>query len=106
MPVVRRRRTRCEEAHRPLSRRPAATCAVSGRSADPDRPARVEVFADSYGVSVDGLVEQVVARQQKYADDVEHLASRGFVASWTTRASIERNHEIARWVAANQRLFR
>jgi aminoglycoside phosphotransferase (APT) family kinase protein len=72
----------------------------------PDRRQRIEVFAAAYGVSDDGLVEQVVARQQKYADDVEVLAQRGFVAQWTTPESIERNHEIARWVAENQRLFR
>jgi hypothetical protein len=72
----------------------------------PDRRHRVEVFAEAYGVSDEGLVEQVVARQQKYAHDVEVLAQRGFVAQWTTRESIRRNHEIARWVADNQRLFR
>ena len=72
----------------------------------PDRRQRVEIFAEAYGASINGLVEQVVARQQKYADDVEALAQRGLVTQWTTRESIERNHEIARWVAVNQQLFR
>lgn len=84
----------------------ATTRRMLGVDEVPDRRLRVEVFAEAYGASISGLVEQVVARQQKYANDVEVLARRGFVAKWTTRESIERNHEIARWVAENQQLFR
>lgn len=72
----------------------------------PDRRHRVEVFADAYGVSTVGLVEQVVARQRKYAHDVELLRHRGLIARWTSRESIQRNHQIAAWVSEHQHLFR
>ncbi|MBA2280924.1 MAG: aminoglycoside phosphotransferase family protein [Acidimicrobiia bacterium] len=72
----------------------------------PDRRHRVRVFADAYGVDTDGLVERVVARQLKYAHDVELLRERGLVAGWTSPESIARNHQIAAWLARHQHLFR
>ena len=72
----------------------------------PDRQTRIEAFADAYGVAVDGLVDQVVARVQRYASDVEHLRRRGLEARWTSDESIRGNHELADWVANNTHLFR
>ena len=72
----------------------------------PDRRQRVRVFAEAYGTGTDGLVEQVVARQWKYARDVEVLRNRGLIARWTSPESIERNYQIATWVAEHQHLFR
>jgi hypothetical protein len=71
----------------------------------PDRRNRVGVFADAYGVSVDGLVDQVVARQQKYARDVELLRDRGLKVGWTSPDSIGRNHQIASWLTDHRHLF-
>ncbi len=71
----------------------------------PDRARRVRVFAEAYGIETEGLVEQVVARQQKYARDVVLLRSRGFVARWTSSDSIARNHQIAAWQAEHRQLF-
>jgi Phosphotransferase enzyme family len=72
----------------------------------PDRRRRVQIFADAYGIDTDGLVEQVVARQLKYAHDVELLRRRGLVTRWTSPESIARNHEVAAWLASHQHLFR
>ena len=71
----------------------------------PDRRQRLEVFADAYGADTTGLVERVAVRQMKYARDVELLRERGLQVQWTSPTSIERNYEIANWVAANQVLF-
>lgn len=84
----------------------AETRRLLGTEEIPDRRHRVRVFADAYGISTDGLVERVVVRQRKYADDVELLRRRGLIRPWTSSESIARNHEIADWVAANERLFR
>lgn len=71
----------------------------------PNRPERVAVFADAYGIAVDGLVDAVVRRQAKYARDVEHLRDRGLMTRWTSPSSIAANHEIASWAGRHRSLF-
>lgn len=83
----------------------ADTIRMLGVDDVPDRRRRVHVFADAYGISTDGLVDRVVARQQKYAEDVELLRDRGLVVRWTSAESISRNHQIAEWLADHGHLF-
>ena len=46
--------------------------------APPARAARIAVFASAYGLeSVDGLVDAVIARQERFHADIELLAARG-----------------------------
>lgn len=71
----------------------------------PDRRHRIEVFAEAYGIGTVGLVDAVVDRQRKYANDVELLRSRGLLAEWTTAESIERNHATAAWLDNHRHLF-
>jgi hypothetical protein len=71
----------------------------------PDRRERITVFADAYGIPVEGLVDRVVARQWKYVHDVEHLRHRGLVTRWTSTESIAQGHEIASWVDEHRSLF-
>jgi len=71
----------------------------------PDRRHRVRVFADAYGIPAEGLLDRVVARQQRYANYVELLRDRGLVVSWTSPDSISRNHQIASWLADHRHLF-
>ncbi len=71
----------------------------------PDRRRRIDVFADAYGIDTDGLVDRVVARQQKYANDVATLRDRGVVVRWTSSESINRNHQIAAWLVEHRHLF-
>lgn len=71
----------------------------------PDRRHRISVFANAYGIGTEGLVDQVIARQHQYARDVERLRDRGLVVGWTSPDSIDRNHQIAAWLADHRRLF-
>ena len=54
-------------------------------SEPPDRRHRVEVFAAAYGLTqIDGLVDAVTVRQQKFRTNIENLAARkGSSRPWT-----------------------
>ena len=71
----------------------------------PRRRHRIEVFADAYGVSTDGLVDAVVARQRLTSQHSRILKARGLVAPWTTTASVAQNDELARWSDEHRHLF-
>jgi aminoglycoside phosphotransferase (APT) family kinase protein len=71
----------------------------------PDRRRRIRVFAEAYGISTDGLVDAVIARQRKTADHSRILKARGLVAPWTTTASVAQNDELADWSDTHRSLF-
>ena len=83
----------------------ADTTRMLGVDDVPDRRHRIDVFADAYGIDTEGLVDRVVARQQQYARDVVTLRDRGLVVSWTSSESIDRNYQLAAWLADHRHLF-
>ena len=63
------------------------------------------MFADAYGIEIDGLVDAVIARQRQTANHTRILKARGLIAPWTTTASIEQDEALAAWSDANRHLF-
>lgn len=74
----------------------------------PDRRARLEVFADAYGLtSTVGLVDDVIDRQRLTAVHVEQLAARGVEpqATWVADGTLDESVAITTWVEENRALF-
>lgn len=74
----------------------------------PDRRARLEVFADAYGLaSTDGLVEEVIDRQRLTVAHVEKLAGRGLEpqATWVRDGTLDKSRSDITWVDENRGLF-
>ena len=76
-----------------------------GFTEPPPRRHRIEVFADAYGIDVDGLADAIVTRQRKTSDHSRILKERGLVAPWTTTWSIDQNDQLARWSDEHRHLF-
>ena len=74
----------------------------------PDRHARMEVFADAYGLTLtEGLVDDVIDRQNLTIAHVEELAERGLEpqASWVRDGTLDKSRRITTWVDQNRGLF-
>jgi Phosphotransferase enzyme family len=71
----------------------------------PNRPRRLEMFADAYGIDTDGLVDAVIARQEKYARQIRYLHDRGLDAPWVSTKSMQQNDDAVRWSRAHRALF-
>ena len=74
----------------------------------PDRRARLEIFADAYGLtSTVGLVDAVIDRQHLTIVHVEELAERGLEpqATWIHDGTLDESRRLAAWVEANRGLF-
>jgi Phosphotransferase enzyme family len=74
----------------------------------PDRRARLEVFADAYGLtSVAGLVDDVIERQRLTIVHVDALAARGVEpqATWVRDGTLDESRRVIAWVEENRGLF-
>jgi hypothetical protein len=74
----------------------------------PDRRARLEIFADAYGLtSTVGLVDDVIARQHLTIAHVHELAERGLEpqATWVRDGTLDESRRVAAWVEENRGLF-
>lgn len=74
----------------------------------PDRPRRIEVFAEAYGLSsVDGLVDAVIRRQRKTIHNVEALAERGLprYRAWIAEGFTDELAARVRWSRQSRALF-
>jgi hypothetical protein len=74
----------------------------------PDRRARLEVFADAYGLtSTVGLIDDVIERQQLTVVHVQELAERGLEpqASWVRDGTLDGSRRVTAWVEENRGLF-
>jgi hypothetical protein len=73
----------------------------------PDRAARVRAFVEEYGLEdCAGIVDRVIARQQRTVDRVLHLAGLGLEpwASWVQRGYLEELRDRARWTRSHRHL--
>ena len=74
----------------------------------PDRRARLEVFADAYGLtSTAELVDAVIARQRLTIVHVEELAARGLEpqATWVRDGTVDESRRLLVWAEENRGLF-
>ena len=74
----------------------------------PDRRARLEVFADAYGLtSTVGLVDDVIDRQRLTIAHVEELAGRGLEpqATWVRDGTLDDSRRLVAWAEENRGLF-
>jgi len=74
----------------------------------PDRRARLEVFAEAYGLTdTVGLVDEVIDRQRLTITHVQELAARGLEpqASWVGDGTIDEYSRLVAWAEANRHLF-
>ena len=74
----------------------------------PDRRARLEVFADAYGLtSTVGLVDDVIARQHLTIAHVHELAERGLEpqATWVRDGTLDDSRQVAGWAEENRAGF-
>lgn len=74
----------------------------------PDRCARLEVFADAYGLtSTLGRVDDVIARQHLTLVHVRELAERGLEpqATWVRDGTLEESRRVTAWVEENRSMF-
>ncbi len=74
----------------------------------PDRRARLEVFADAYGLtSTVELVDDVIARQRLTILHVEGLAARGLEpqATWVRDDTLDESRRRLAWTEENRSLF-
>jgi hypothetical protein len=79
-----------------------------GFAAPPDRPRRIEVFAEEYGLSdVDGLVDAVIRRQERTIHAMEELLGRGLrrYRSWLAEGVFDMHAARVRWSRQNRALF-
>ncbi len=86
-----------------------AECVASlGYPAPPDRPHRVEVFAEAYGLaSTVDLVDDVIRTQRETFCTVQHMAAEGLEpqASWVDRGYLRVLQQRIRWSEHLRRLF-
>ncbi len=74
----------------------------------PDRRARLEVFADAYGLtSTVGLVDNVIERQRLTIVHVEELAGKGLEpqATWVRDGTLDESRRVVAWAEENRSLF-
>ncbi len=74
----------------------------------PDRRARLETFADAYGLtSTEGLVDDVVDRQRLTIAHVEALAARGLEpqTTWLSDGTLDESRRLVLWAEENRELF-
>ena len=74
----------------------------------PNRGARLEVFADAYGLtSTIELVDDVIDRQRLSIVHVEELAERGLEpqATWVRDGTLDESRRLVAWAEENRRLF-
>lgn len=74
----------------------------------PDRRARMEVFADAYGLTdTQSLVDDVIARQRLTILHVEALAARRVEpqASWLGDGTLDESRRLATWTEDNRHRF-
>jgi hypothetical protein len=74
----------------------------------PDRRARLEVFADAYGLtSTVGLIDDVIARQRLTVAHVEELAARGLEpqATWVRGGTLDASRRRIEWTEQHRDLF-
>jgi hypothetical protein len=68
----------------------------------------MEVFADAYGLtSTEGLVDDVIDRQNLTIAHVEELAERGLEpqATWVRDGTLGKSRRLTTWVDQNRGLF-
>lgn len=74
----------------------------------PNRGARLEVFADAYGLtSTEELVDDVIDRQRLSIVHVEELAERGLEpqATWVHDGTLDESRRLVAWAEENRGLF-
>ncbi len=74
----------------------------------PDRRARLETFADGYGLtSTVGLVDDVIERQHLTIAHVHELAQRGLEpqATWVRDGTLDESRRLAAWAEEHRGLF-
>ncbi len=74
----------------------------------PDRRARLEVFADAYGLtSTVGLGDDVITRQRLTIAHVKELAAKGLEpqATWIRDGTLEDSRRVVAWAEDNRGLF-
>lgn len=74
----------------------------------PDRRARLEVFAEAYGLTeTAGLVEGVIDRQRLTIVHVEALAARGLEpqVTWLSDGTLDDSRHLVAWAEENRHLF-
>ena len=79
-----------------------------GFDAPPDRPRRIAVFAEEYGLpTVDGLVDAVIRRQKLTGVRVRALAALGLEPqrTWVTEGFCDELAARVRWSVDNRALF-
>jgi hypothetical protein len=86
----------------------AAAMAEIGFPGPPDRPRRMRVFAEAYGLdSVDGLVDAVIAEQEETLRANVAVAERGLEphATWVRNGFVAEQERRIAWTRANRHLF-
>lgn len=74
----------------------------------PDRRHRLELFAETYGLtSLEGLVEEVIQRQRDSLENVRQLADRGLEPqlSWVAKGYLEALVDRITWSEEHRSLF-
>jgi len=74
----------------------------------PDRRARLEVFAEAYGLTdTAGLVDDVIDRQRLTIVHVEELAARDLEpqVTWVGDATLDESRRLIAWAEENRNLF-